>query len=60
MELKPCPFCGGEADWSLSDDGYFIIGCDAPECFGWIYESSRSFGDLEYGIQLWNRRADDV
>lgn len=26
-ELKPCPFCGGEADKLTSSDGFTSIGC---------------------------------
>lgn len=29
-QLKPCPFCGGEAkrcDWTQAEDGYYETGC---------------------------------
>lgn len=60
MELKPCPFCGGSAEWSLDDNGFYIIGCDDQNCYGWIYEAARNFGSLEIGAEMWNRRANDV
>ena len=55
-ELKPCPFCGGEAevqnDWS--DIGkYYWVAC--TEC-------SANTKDYEYNqdeaIETWNRRAE--
>ena len=57
-ELKPCPFCGSEAQ---------IISCGKE----WYVECSRNpfvcyckpwtgyIDTKEYAIELWNRRAED-
>ena len=55
IELLPCPFCGGEAEW----DEWYTIGCDAfqvkcveclaTSCTGFINEKSLI-------AELWNKR----
>lgn len=53
MQLKPCPFCGGEARM-LSGDGYWCqIGCIA--CGGRAEEFPQNW---DKAIEAWNRRAD--
>lgn len=48
-ELKPCPFCSGEAKYDNSD-GYDYIFCD--EC------GARAFGfNKEHAFDEWNKRA---
>ena len=54
-ELKPCPFCGGDA--FLRDDvshgTAFFIGCATEECFGeihWAYTEAEA-------VASWNTRA---
>ena len=57
-ELKPCPFCGGEAvvtkhhnrfiDWYL---------CSCPKCH--ISQTGSEYGFRFEAIEAWNRRADD-
>ena len=52
-ELKPCPFCGGEADWFW--DGInqrWQIHCE--DCTAVI-----SCDGLEDAIEAWNRRVED-
>lgn len=52
--LKPCPFCGGEATlWQdLGADRQFHILCGCGGRVGW-------FEAEEEAIEAWNRRADD-
>jgi Lar family restriction alleviation protein len=68
-ELKPCPFCGGEAyirdiDNGLADNGLWHVGCD--QCFATM---NRGYLLGNYGgkgtkvkdkiklITAWNKRA---
>ena len=58
-ELKPCPFCGGEAQAYImpcigsSDRGY-VVECD--QCW-----AKTGYYELRDGaIAAWNRRAEDV
>lgn len=58
MELKPCPFCGGEAN--LVEDPHnwvWSIGCSNDKCLGfsglgWTYTSERE------AAEAWNTRAE--
>lgn len=56
-ELKPCPFCGGEAQLAVGSPGGFFVthscGWDgfASEMFGYRYSSEAE------AIAAWNRRA---
>lgn len=57
-ELKPCPFCGGEA--SIVGKRYeakFCVGCDDDSCLGfsglgWLYDSEQE------AAEAWNRRSE--
>ena len=52
-ELKPCPFCGGEA--KISDMGYpHWVFCE--KCGARIHGYTTDERD---SIEAWNRRADD-
>lgn len=63
-ELKPCPFCGGEASFkkhsfyydkerSFSDNTY---GISCNNCFA---ESYQFYQTKEKAIEAWNRRVED-
>lgn len=49
-ELKPCPFCGGEAE--IRGDGYFWIQCK------YCWAETTGSEDMAEAIEAWNRRAD--
>jgi Lar family restriction alleviation protein len=55
-DLKPCPFCGGEA--SLREDFYhsaaFYVGCQTSGCFG----SDQWDETRAEAVTAWNTRAD--
>jgi Lar family restriction alleviation protein len=56
-ELKPCPFCGGEA--AVIDNGCFVdVSCKNFHCRGWA--DSLMFKSKEEAIEAWNRRAVDT
>ena len=54
VELKPCPFCGGEAEYV--DNGYFVdVSCKDMDCRG--FAASLNNKDKKVAIEAWNRRA---
>lgn len=59
-ELKPCPFCGGEADMKITPHtpkGYdYTPQCVDPSCCGRI---TKKWTDRETAEYAWNRRADN-
>ena len=52
-ELKPCPFCGGEAEITKWHEGYFVE-CKAHHCGGTI----GAYKTEEETIEAWNTRAE--
>lgn len=72
IELKPCPFCGGEAEMYNGTDitgKYWYIRC--KKCYSrgtGVYESLRELepqeeytaitGAWEKAVEAWNKRAD--
>lgn len=52
-ELKPCPFCGGEA--RINAYGFNQYSVDCKIC--WV-ETPRKSG-VKNAIESWNRRADN-
>lgn len=60
-ELKPCPFCGGEAKvYSVNLFKHEIyVKCETCKSRTLTYKGG-DFGDTAYlAIQAWNRRAND-
>ena len=61
-ELKPCPFCGGEADvhYFAHDDSECTVMCSNPNCRASV--SARSCGSMTTAYnrarKLWNRRSE--
>lgn len=51
MNLKPCPFCGGPAEFSYGWDGFGTAACVNTKCgaslFAWVHEAE----------EKWNKRA---
>ena len=57
-ELKPCPFCGGEAEIAMNlEYGLVDISCENMGCRGWAcclnYKSEKE------AREAWNRRVED-
>ena len=62
-ELKPCPFCGGEAITGSQELGdchigiYFGVGCETTDCFA-EFDIGECWYDTEQeAIIAWNTRA---
>ena len=52
-ELKPCPFCGGEAElFGTTESGIFYVECLNCDVNG-------NFDMPEEAIAAWNRRVSD-
>lgn len=72
LDLLPCPFCGGKADFEevaaaptvKSGSGSWSVGCHEDDddkygmCFG--YHSFTQFATKREAAQAWNRRAHAV
>lgn len=53
-ELKPCPFCGGEAEVNMLLGNYCIT---CKYCMGAI--APAPYQTKDEAIKAWNRRAND-
>jgi hypothetical protein len=71
VELKPCPFCGGEAKlWHRRrQETKYTIGCMNSDCFVWIptdvylselHNYAPCFRYLSDAVNSWNTRAKDT
>ena len=62
-DLKPCPFCGGEAELTFNGNDYVLwryVECCNPECNVQTQQKTQS---KEQAICAWNQRikeSDDV
>lgn len=54
LELKPCPFCGGEAE-IISMSEKFTVSCGTGGCMANISYCS----DKQSAVKSWNKRASD-
>ena len=65
-KLKPCPFCGGEAELAYGGKGSFIaegisfVRCKECGAVGQKFEVSRKYSSDEKAIDAWNRRIDNA
>ena len=59
IKLKPCPFCGGEAEVIMGDLWRnYKVGCRNIKCP--IFPRTHSYLTKEEAIKTWNTRADDA
>ena len=64
-EIKPCPFCGGEANVVELNDfvcDRFTVNCKDSKCIGFYigYINEGLFSSKEEAIEAWNRRVYNV
>ena len=56
-ELKPCPFCGGEAEegWGDNGEGFgeYYIGCSNDQC---EIDPSITYDNKKSATEAWNTR----
>lgn len=57
IDLKPCPFCGGEAELTEFNNGFFVM-CKTNNCHA-NAETCNPFYEWEVAVLAWNRRADN-
>jgi hypothetical protein len=53
--LKPCPFCGSDADDEQGFHDLIVIGCSVCET-----AQTKPFEDYETAMQAWNLRSNDI
>ena len=59
MKVKPCPFCGTEAEIIESFvGGFYSPLCNNPECFMRI-GTEYKWGSKESAVSAWNKRKKD-
>lgn len=60
-ELKPCPFCGGEASVDLYHADDWQVTCiGSYSCHGWrVFEDNAGYDSPEEAIKAWNTRSND-
>ena len=63
-ELKPCPFCGGEAELHhkydlTSIDGYSYVYCKNCRVNTEMFPKSYDHSSDAKAIEAWNRRTDE-
>ncbi len=61
-ELKPCPFCGGEAMLISFGDftgNYFDVSCKSIGCYAFRWTDDARYTNKDAAIEAWNRRAND-
>ena len=59
--LKPCPFCGGEAVLQQdANEEYYVLCRKCQLLFGYCTDTWAEFETSEGAIEAWNRRASDA
>ena len=57
IELKPCPFCGGEAIITYSKIGFHQVYCSNEDCIANELKMYNSNTEDE-AVKIWNRIAE--
>lgn len=53
--LKPCPFCGADAEMVADLDGSYYASCSSMDCL--IGPETPHYPDEQEAVDTWNRRA---
>jgi Lar family restriction alleviation protein len=59
-QLKPCPFCGGDAECDTVPGATGVqhfVSCAESKCVGFVYSPWITFARESDAIAAWNRRA---
>ena len=59
MKLKPCPFCGGDAEYFAYSSGGVCVKCMDCFCQTEIRSEYTKHKAIEIVTQKWNRRVND-
>ena len=54
-ELKPCPFCGGNAWIERSQDKYYVKCLHTDKCY-LVGRAPQKYNVREAAVKMWNRR----
>ncbi|MBR2208098.1 MAG: Lar family restriction alleviation protein [Synergistaceae bacterium] len=56
-ELKPCPFCGGEAEVCADENEEYFVSCTkCTALFGYCTDTWGEYETEAAAIEAWNRR----
>ncbi|MBE6784163.1 MAG: restriction alleviation protein, Lar family [Ruminococcaceae bacterium] len=58
-DLKPCPFCGGEAILQKGTDGRCWIECNITKSHCSVIPKTWAYKTKKEAIEAWNRRVDN-
>ena len=58
-ELKPCPFCGGEAILQETGGFWCNVICDKCGAMTACIMNNCEYSSKDKAIELWNRRSDN-
>lgn len=56
-ELKPCPFCGSEADFITKGRSWWAVECLNERNCGIFLPVDSAYTSKDYAIKAWNTRA---
>lgn len=61
LQLKPCPFCGGKAEFIRTPARYvpWGAGCSSPDCIAYTGYGMRLFQSKDGATAAWNRREEE-
>ena len=64
IKLKPCPFCGGEAEIVEKAANFLtttIVYVECKECYAspYIHDKYSDYYSKDWVIEQWNRRAEN-
>ena len=55
VDLKPCPFCGSQAELVNPSGDMYIVGCSNEDCPIWC---GLAFNVEKHATDFWNKRVE--